>query len=67
MLKEIYAPTKIYVKIYGKVKNPGVYTMIHGDQVRQLVEKAGGLTSTIDSSHINLETELLDGQIITIE
>jgi protein involved in polysaccharide export with SLBB domain len=66
-LKEIYAPTKIHVKISGKVRNSGIYEMTHGDQVRHLIEKAGGLTSTIDSSNIILDTELLDGQVIRIE
>ena len=66
-LKEIYSPSKIHVKISGKVKNPGIYQMDHGNQVRDLVEKAGGLTSSIDNSNIILDTEVLDGQVISIE
>lgn len=41
--------------------------MDHGGQVRDLIEKAGGLTGTIDNSNINLDTEVLDGQVISIE
>ena len=39
-LKGIYAPSKIHVKITGKVRNPGIYEMVPGDQVKHLVEKA---------------------------
>ena len=66
-LKEIYAPSKIHVKISGKFKNPGIYEMTHGDQVKHLVEKAGGLSSNISSSNIILDTEVLDGQVIKIK
>ncbi|MBK8398210.1 MAG: SLBB domain-containing protein [Leptospiraceae bacterium] len=66
-LKEIYSPSKIHVKISGKVKEPGIYEMSHGDQVKDLLEKAGGLSSNIDNSNIILDAELLDGQVIRIE
>ena len=36
-------------------------------EVKELVEKAGGLTSNVDSSNIILDTEVLDGQVIRIE
>jgi protein involved in polysaccharide export with SLBB domain len=67
LLKEIYAPAKIHVKISGKVRNPGIYEMFHGDQVKHLVEKAGGLTSNVDNSNIILDAEVIDGQVIRIE
>lgn len=66
-VREIYPPSKIHVKISGKVKNPGIYEIEQGDQIKLLVEKAGGLTSNVDSSNINLDTEVLDGQVIRIE
>jgi len=66
-LKGIYAPSKIHVKITGKVRNPGIYEMVPGDQVKHLVEKAGGLASNVDSSNTILDTEVLDGQVISIE
>ena len=48
-------------------KKPGVYEMSHGDQVKDLLEKAEGLSSNIDNSNIILDAELLDGQVIRIE
>ena len=41
--------------------------MSHGDQVKDLLEKAEGLSSNIDNSNIILDAELLDGQVIRIE
>ncbi len=66
-LKGIYAPTKIHVKIIGKVQNPGIYEMIQGSQLKDLVDTAGGFTNNVDNSNLNLDTEVKDGQVIRIE
>lgn len=66
-LKEIYSPSKIHVKISGKVQKPGIYEINPGDQLKTLVDLAGGLTGDADYSKLNLDTEVKDGQVIRIE
>lgn len=57
---------KIYVQISGEIKYPGVYEMLDGDRVFQLVEKAGGLTENADVNSINLSKKLIDGEKVII-
>jgi competence protein ComEA len=57
---------KIFVQISGEIKYPGVYEMLEGDRVFQLVEKAGGVTENADINSINLSKKLIDGEKIII-
>lgn len=39
------AKRQIFVRVEGEVQRPGIYQMHPGDGLRQLIDKAGGLTS----------------------
>lgn len=38
------AKRQVYVRVEGEVRRPGIYQMMQGETLPQLVEKAGGLT-----------------------
>ncbi|MBU1020423.1 MAG: helix-hairpin-helix domain-containing protein [Firmicutes bacterium] len=56
----------IYVDIKGEVKNPGVYKVITGSRLFQVVSLAGGVTSEADELAINFAIQLSDQQVIYI-
>lgn len=56
----------IYVHIAGEVVSPGVFCMNEGDRIKDVIEKAGGLTDKADIDKVNLAYELSDGQKISI-
>ena len=56
----------IYVDIGGCVNNPGVYKIVAGTRLFQVIEKAGGLTEDADLDSINQAEEVYDGQKILI-
>jgi competence protein ComEA len=62
VLKEEIKPTYelIYVDIKGAVKNPGVYEMKSGDLIIDVINKAGGLLETSDTSITNLAYKIND-------
>lgn len=51
---------KIFVHIDGEVNNPNLYEMKKSDRIKDLIDKAGGLTKNADSSKINLAVKLKD-------
>ena len=55
-----------YVDIKGCIKNPGVYKLIKGSRVKDVIELAGGLTSDSDTSNINLAKIIEDEMVINI-
>jgi competence protein ComEA len=57
---------EIYVHISGETKKPGVYKIINGSRVVDLLKKAGGPTSEADLDNINLAEILTDGVKILI-
>lgn len=61
---------KIILDITGAVSKPGVYEMIEGDRIVDLIEKAGGFTDKVDldfvEKNINKAAKLSDGQKIYI-
>lgn len=61
---------RIFVDISGEVRNKGVYEMKKGDRVKDVIEKAGGLTERADQSYIdknlNQAALLSDGQKVFI-
>lgn len=67
MIKKIYSPPKIQAKILGKVFLPGIYELNSGDTVKDLLDKAGGSKNDAGLNNLNLEAEVLDGQVIRIE
>ncbi|MEM7181598.1 MAG: SLBB domain-containing protein [Spirochaetota bacterium] len=63
-VKGIYAPGKIYVKVSGNIKQPGVYELHSGSTIQQLIDKAGGLQQTNRSTRYNPESILHNGQVV---
>ena len=55
-----------YVDIKGCIKNPGVYKLVKGSRVKDVIELAGGLTSDSDTSNINLAKIIEDEMVISI-
>lgn len=54
----------ITVEIEGEVKYPGMYTIYEGYTLKDVVEKAGGLTEFADT--VSLDWNVFDGQKIVI-
>lgn len=56
----------IYVEIKGEVKRPDVYEMEEGSIIRDLIDKAGGLTEKANIEKINRAKKLKDNELIVI-
>lgn len=59
-------PSKIKVDVKGQINAPGVYELDEGSRVNDLINKAGGITKTADTSIINLSKKLDDEMVIII-
>ena len=59
-------PAHLVVHIDGAVLNPGVYSLLKGSRVQDVITLAGGLVSSADSSAVNLAAVLYDGQKVLI-
>ena len=57
---------KIKVDIKGMVKKPGVYELLKGDRVIDVINKAEGLVEGANTSYINLSKKVTDEMIIII-
>ena len=57
---------KMYCDIKGNVKNPGVYEVIDGDVIYDVIEKAGGLKKNSYVKNINLSKRVTDEMVINI-
>ena len=57
---------ELYVDIGGEVNHPGVYKVMVGTRLFQVVEQAGGLKDTADIDSINQAEPVSDGQKIII-
>lgn len=55
-----------YVDIKGCIKYPGVYKMVKGARIKDVVELAGGLTENSDTTNINLAKKVEDEMVIYI-
>ena len=64
--EKIVESNNIVVHIDGEIKKPGVYTMVNGDRLINLVEKAGGFNENADTTKINLSIKLKDEMKIYI-
>ncbi len=58
--------TKNYVEIRGEVRFPGVYEYEEGEIVKQIIDKAGGLTDKADISKINQAEIVIGNSLIEI-
>lgn len=56
----------IVVEIKGEVKNPDVYEVEDGSIIKDLIDKAGGLTESASIDKINRAEKLKDNQLIVI-
>jgi len=56
----------IMVYISGQVYSPGVYELVKGDRVKDVVSLAGGLTKEADINNINLAKKISDEEKIYI-
>lgn len=54
--------TYIYVHVCGAVKQAGVYQVLEGSRLNDVVECAGGFTKQAASAYINLAQRVVDGQ-----
>ena len=57
---------KIKVDIKGMVKKPGVYELLKGDRVINVIKKAEGLVEGANTSYINLSKKITDEMVIII-
>lgn len=54
------------VDIKGQVVNPGIYSLSINSRVIDVIEKAGGLTESADTTVINLSKKISDEMVIII-
>ena len=66
--KDIASENKmnIVVEIKGEVKKPDVYQINEGSIIKDLIDKAGGLTEYANIDSINRAEKLVDNQLIVI-
>jgi len=57
---------KITVEIKGEVKKPDVYVLEENSIVKDLIEKAGGLTENADISSVNRAKQLQNHELVYI-
>lgn len=60
------APALISAEIKGEVKNPGVYEIKNGGNLKDLIDAAGGETEIADTSDVVLSSRVRQGQIFVI-
>jgi competence protein ComEA len=56
----------IYVYICGEVENPGVYQVMEGARMYEVVELAGGMLESGAQNYLNLAEAVVDGQKIIV-
>ena len=54
------------VDIKGEINNPGIYSLVEGSRVIDVIESAAGLTNNADTSVINLSKKIEDEMVIII-
>lgn len=62
----VVASANMFIDISGCVFNPGVYEVPEGTRIFQVIERAGGLTSSADIANLNRAELVSDGQKIVI-
>ncbi len=61
-------PIPYYIDIAGAVKNPGVYRVIAGSRVEDVIQQAGGIThdANLQDTSLNRASLVSDGQKIIV-
>ncbi len=57
---------KYLIDIKGAVKNPGVYSIIEGSSVIDVIKVAGGLKAEADTKVLNLSKRVFDEMVIVV-
>ena len=57
---EVAVPVNMVVYITGEVVNPGVYTVLAGQRLADVVDLAGGPTNSADLERVNLAAHVTD-------
>lgn len=65
-LDEAQQSLPIYIHVAGEVNIPGLIEAEEGDRIKDVIEKAGGLTDLADISKINLAYQVQDGQKVVV-
>ena len=61
-----YSKNNIIVEVKGEVYQPGIYIILEGSRVNDLIFLCGGFTSNAVTSNINLARIIKDGELINI-
>ncbi len=56
----------IYVDVKGAVNRPGVYALRSGLRIQDALTKAGGITASADSNHVNMAQQVNDQQVVYV-
>lgn len=59
-------PGRIFVYICGEIERPGVYELLEGSRLYELINKAGGLSERASGTFLNQAEVLSDGQKIYV-
>jgi competence protein ComEA len=60
------APASLVVSVVGRVRHPGLVTLVPGARVADAVAAAGGLLPGADTASVNLAAVVTDGQQIAV-
>ena len=56
----------LHVDIKGAVNNPGVYELVEGSIINNVIELAGGLKGTANTKYLNLSKKITDEMVINV-
>ena len=59
-------PTRMIVSVTGRVRRPGVVTVVDGARVSDAIAAAGGVAADADITGLNLAARVQDGQSIVV-
>lgn len=66
IIEEEEVTEEIYVDIKGEVKKPGVYKIVNGSIVNDLITLSGGLTKNGTTKNINLSKKITSEMVIVV-